>query len=76
MTKDERLYLVGAGATHVGHVRKTNQDTFIVSSELELYAVMDGMGGHWGGELAARSRATICLSTSSAVPVRRRTLAN
>ena len=39
--------------THVGRRRKTNQDSILVNTDLNLYAVADGMGGHKGGEVAS-----------------------
>jgi protein phosphatase len=39
-------------ATDVGRVRKVNQDLPLEATD--LYAVADGMGGHVGGEVAAR----------------------
>ncbi len=44
----------GVGVTHVGFVRPTNQDTFLVSDELGLWIVADGMGGHAGGDVASQ----------------------
>lgn len=45
------LRLAGAASTHVGQVRKTNQDRVLFSPVVS--AVADGMGGHRGGEQAA-----------------------
>ena len=39
--------------THVGKRRKNNQDSILVNTDLNLYAVADGMGGHKGGEVAS-----------------------
>jgi len=41
-----------AAATHTGYLRTTNQDLALATSDLA--AVADGMGGHLGGEVAAR----------------------
>lgn len=42
------------GLSDVGKKRTRNEDSFLVSDELRLYVVADGMGGHSGGEFASR----------------------
>lgn len=49
----EQLRLDSAGATHVGRVRTSNEDSYYVSPERCLWAVADGMGGHDKGEWAS-----------------------
>lgn len=41
------------GATDTGKVRALNQDSFLASSELNLFVVADGMGGQAAGEVAS-----------------------
>ena len=40
--------------TDVGLKRTSNQDSFLVDNDLQLYVVADGMGGHLGGEVASQ----------------------
>lgn len=42
------------GASDVGQLRSSNQDSFLVSTGDNLYIVADGMGGHAGGEIASK----------------------
>ncbi|EPR75973.1 Protein serine/threonine phosphatase PrpC, regulation of stationary phase [Leifsonia rubra CMS 76R] len=40
-----------AAGTHTGHRRAANEDSYVARSP--MFAVADGMGGHWAGDLAS-----------------------
>jgi serine/threonine protein phosphatase PrpC len=44
---------LSAAASHIGLKRQNNEDKFLVDTLYDFFLVVDGMGGHAGGEIAA-----------------------
>jgi len=55
MTSTSDFEIDSAAATHVGRVRKHNEDSYLVRPEIGLWVVADGMGGHQAGDFASQS---------------------
>ena len=48
------IVLETAAITDVGKKRKSNEDSYYLDDEMQLYVVADGMGGHKAGEVASK----------------------
>ncbi len=51
-TRDHRFRF--SAKTHVGKVRKINEDAVLVLADQQIWVVSDGMGGHEAGDFASR----------------------
>ncbi len=53
------MQIVSSSGTDVGKKRKVNEDSIFSSSEVGLFVVCDGMGGHNAGDLASQTAAEV-----------------
>jgi serine/threonine protein phosphatase PrpC len=59
-----------ASHTHTGVRRQVNEDALLVRSDVGLWAVADGMGGHAAGDVASRAIVDALAEISSPGPLR------
>ncbi|WP_455221379.1 PP2C family protein-serine/threonine phosphatase [Kaarinaea lacus] len=65
MSGQSSLTWISAAATDVGHVRHINEDAYLERSDIGLWVVADGMGGHHAGDVASSSIVEILDETQS-----------
>jgi len=62
---DAKSWIEAGAATHVGKVRRQNEDNYLVATRRGLWAVADGMGGHEAGDIASG----VVVEELAAIPV-------
>jgi len=54
MTDQAKYYWTSSACTDVGAVRELNEDAYLERTDLGLWLVADGMGGHFAGDVASQ----------------------
>ena len=65
MSDQKSFSWISAGATDVGHVRQINEDAYLERSDIGLWVVADGMGGHHAGDVASNNIVDILNETKA-----------
>lgn len=60
--------------THVGNVRKNNEDSFYIDQQERLLIVADGMGGHENGQVASGLAVQVFCREAEGLPTRALTM--
>jgi protein phosphatase len=63
------LVVRAAGATDIGRVKPSNQDSFFVDEQRALFVLADGIGGHAGGEIASATAVDVISRTFAGGPI-------
>lgn len=59
----QRFDIEFAAVTDIGKIREKNEDSVLISSDLSLGVVADGMGGHSAGEIASNIAVSVLAET-------------
>ncbi len=60
--------LICTGKSHIGMVRKSNQDAIFINPKHKCFLVADGMGGHKGGDIASQLTVKVFTEYFNAIP--------
>jgi len=69
MSRFSPIHWISACATHIGYVRQLNEDAYLDRSDICLWAVADGMGGHHAGDVASSHIIDVLDETQSCTPL-------